>query len=201
VEPDVYKELRSWSTRMDKQPSHIKDKQRILRRHDFWCAVVGDARRLLVPPLVAALRPRNLISSALENKDMLDMGAGLECRVDDGLGGYSLPTAATFVSGKDDAALAVDDAVTKGFRRKTSEHDGVDGTNARTGKEGSDGLPCHGKIDSDSVTFLDTKRFECVGDTGDFMQQLSVGDVPAFGWFISFVDDGSLGFMTDQIRK
>jgi len=60
----------------------------------------------------------------------------------------------TFVSGKDDA---VDDAVTKGLRGKTNEHDRVDGTNARTGKEGSDGLPCHGKIDSDTVTFLDTK--------------------------------------------
>lgn len=155
---------------MDKQPSHIKDKQRILRRHDLWCAVVGDARGLLVPPLVATLRPRNLISCALENKDMLDVGAGLERRVDDGLGGYSLPAAATFVSGKDDAALAVDDAVTKGFRGKPSEHDRVDGTNARTGKEGSDGLPCHGKIDSDSVTFLDTKGFEYVGDAGDFMQ-------------------------------
>jgi len=33
------------------------------------------------------------------------------------------------------------------------------------------------------------------------MQQLSVGDVPAFGWFTSFVDGGSLGFMTNQIGK
>jgi len=92
---------------MDKQPSHIKDKQRILRRHDFWCAVVGDARRLLVPPLVAALRPRNLISSTLENEDVLNVSAALECRVEDSLDGNSFPTMAPFVRGKDDAALAV----------------------------------------------------------------------------------------------
>jgi hypothetical protein len=28
------------------------------------------------------------------------------------------------------------------------------------------------------------------------MQQLRVGDLPAFGWLISFVDNGSLGYMT-----
>ena len=80
---------------MDEQSSHIEDKQRIICQHDLWCALVGDARRLLVPPLVAALRLWDLISSTLENDDVLDAGAGLECRVDDGLGGYSLPTAST----------------------------------------------------------------------------------------------------------
>ena len=154
-----------------------------------------------MPPLVAALRPRNLFSSAFKNKDVLDVGAGLERRVDDSLSGNTLPTATTFVGGKDDAALAVNDAVTKSLRGKPGEHDRMDGTDARTGEEGSDGLPCHGKIDRDSVAFLDTKGLEYIGDAGDFMQQLSVGDVSALGWFISFVYDGSLGFITDQIWK
>jgi hypothetical protein len=197
VEPDVYEELRSWSTWTDEQISHIKDKQRILRRHDLWRAVVGDARRLLVPPLVTTLRPRNLISGALQDKDVLDVGAGLDCRVNDSLGGNGLPTATTFVSGKDDAALAINDTVTKRLRGKTSEHDRVNGANACTGEEGSNSLPCHGKIDRDSVAFPDTKGLEHIGDAGDFMQQLSVSDVPAFSWFISFVDNGSLGYTTD----
>jgi hypothetical protein len=147
VEPDVYKEFRSWSTIMDEQTSHTKDKKRILCRHALrgWCAVVRDARRLLVPSLVAALRPRYLISSALENKDVLDVGAVLACRVDDGLGGYSLPTWRPSSAVRDEAALAVDDAVKKGLRGKTSEHDRADSTNARTGKEGRDNLPCHGR--------------------------------------------------------
>ena len=92
---------------MNEQTSHIKDKQRILRGHKLRRAVIGDSVGLLVPPLVAALRPRNFISSTLENEDVLNVSAALECRVEDSLGGNSFPTAAPFVRGKDDAALAV----------------------------------------------------------------------------------------------
>jgi hypothetical protein len=193
VEPDVYKEFRSWLTKIDEQISHIKDKQRVLCRHDLWCAVVGDARRLLVPPQVAALRPWDLIPCALEDKDVLDVGAGFECRVDDGLRGNALPTATAFVSGKDDAALTVKDAVAKSFCGKASKHDRVDGTDASAGEEGSDGLPCHRKIDGDSIAFPDTEGLEHIGNAGDFVEQLRVGDVSVFIWFIGFVDDGSLG--------
>lgn len=137
--------------------SHIKDKQRILRRHDLRCAVVGDSRRLLVPPLVTALGPRNLVSGALENKDVLNVGAALDCRVDDGLGCDGLPTATPFVGSKDDATLAVVDAITKSLRRKAGKYDRMNGTNACTGEEGSDSLPCHGKIDRDGIALLDTE--------------------------------------------
>ena len=137
--------------------SHIKDKQRVLRRHDLRCAVVGDPDRLLVPPLVTALCPRNVVSGALENKDVLNVRAALDCRVDNGLGCDGLTTATPFVCGKDDAAFAVVDAVTKSLRGKASEYDRVNGTNACTGEEGSDSLPCHGKIDRDGVALLDTK--------------------------------------------
>lgn len=137
--------------------SHIKDKQRILRRHDLWCTVVGDAHRLLVPPLVTALCPRNVISGALEDKDVFNMGATLDCRVDDGLSCDGLPTATPLVGSKDDATFAVVDAVTKSLRGKAGEYDRVNGTDASTSEEGSDSLPCHGKIDGDGVALLDTK--------------------------------------------
>jgi len=136
---------------------HIKDEQRILRRHDLRSAVVGDPHRLLVPPSVTTLRPRNLFSGALENKDVLNVGAALERGVDDSLGCDGLPTATPFISSKDDAALAVVDAITKSLRGKASEYDRVNGTNTCTGEEGSDSLPCHGKIDRDGVALLDTK--------------------------------------------
>ncbi len=177
---------------MNEQTSHIKDKQRILRGHKLRRAVIGDSVGLLVPPLVAALRPRNLISSTLENEDVLNVSAALECRVNDNLGGNSFPTAAPFVRRKDDAALAVIDAVTKSLRGKASKYDRVDSTNARTGEKGSDSLPCHGKIDRDGITFLDTKGLEYIGNAADLMQQLGVGDLAAFGWLISFIDNGAL---------
>jgi hypothetical protein len=147
------------------------------------------------------LRPWNLISRALENKHVLDVRAALERRVDDRLGSNSLPTAAPFVGSKDNTALAVIDTVTEGLRRETSEHHRVDGTNARTGEEGGDGLPCHGKVDRDSVAFLDTKRFEYIGNAGDFVQQFSKGDLTARAWLISFVDDRGLSGITDQIMR
>jgi hypothetical protein len=145
-----------------------------------------------VPPLVTALRPRNLISRALENKDVLDVRATVERRVDNSLGRNSLPTATPFVGSKDDATLAVIDAVTKSLRREARKHDRVDGTDARTCEEGSDGLPCHGKVDRHSVAFLDTEGFEYIGNAGDFVQQFSKADLTARAWLISFVDDRCL---------
>jgi len=123
---------------------------------------------------------------------MLDERARLECRVDYGLGCNGLATATPFVGGEDDAAAAVKDTVTKGLCREASEHGRVDGTDARTCEEGSDGLPCHGKVNGDRIAFLDTIRFQHIGDAGDFMQQFSICDLSAFVRFISLVDDRSL---------
>lgn len=183
---------------MYKQISHIEDKQRILRGHELGRAVVGDPRSLFVPPLITALRPWNLVSRAPVNKHVLDLWAAFERRVDDSLGSNSLPTAAPFVGGKYHATLAIIDAITKSLRRKAGEHHRVDGTNARTGEEGGDGLPCHGKVDRDSVAFLDTKGFEYIGNAGDFVQQFSKGDLTARAWLICFVDDRGLSGITDQ---
>ena len=154
-----------------------------------------------MPPLVTALCPWNLTSCALENYDVLDLRAALERRVDDDLGRDSLPAAAPLVGGEDHATLAVVDTVTKSLRGKASEHHRVDGTDARTGEEGGDGLPRHGEVDRDRVAFLDTNRFEYIGKAGDFVQQFSKSDLSAGVWLISFVDDRGLGGITDQIRR
>ena len=146
-----------------------------------------------MPPLVTALRPRNLISCAPEDKDVLDVRATLDCRVDNSFGRNSLPTATPFVGSKDDATLTIIDTVTKCLRRKAREDHRVDGTDTRTCEEGSDGLPCHGKVDRHGVAFLDAKRFEYIGNAGDFVQQFCKADITARAWLISFVDDRSLG--------
>lgn len=155
-----------------------------------------------MPPLVTALRPWNLTSCALENNDVLDLRATLDRRIDDNFGRNGLPTAAPLVGGEDHATFAVIDTVTEGLRGKASEHHRVDGTDARTGEEGCDGLPCHGEVDRDGVTFLDTNGFEYIGKARDFVQQLGKGDLSASVWLISFVDDRGLRRgSTDQIRR
>jgi hypothetical protein len=155
---------------MYKQAPHIKDEQRILRWHDFGRAVFGDPRRLLVPPSVTAFRPRNLISSTPENEDVLDLRTAFECSVNDSLGCNSLPATASFISCKNDAALAVVDTITKSLCGEASEHNRVDGTDPCTSEEGSDSLPCHRKIDRDCVTLLHTEGLEYVGDARDLIE-------------------------------
>ena len=112
--------------------SYIEDKQWVLRRHDHRWEIAGYPRRLLMPPFVTTLRPRNIVSSAPENNDVLDMRALLESRIDDGLGRDRLPATAPFVRSEDHAALAVIDTVAKSLRRETGKDDRVDSTDAGT---------------------------------------------------------------------
>lgn len=152
-----------------------------------------------MPPFVTALRPRDLISRAFENKDVFDVRAAFDRRVNNGLGRNCLSTTTSFVCSKDDAALAVIDTVTKSLCRKARKHHRVDSTDARTCEEGNDGLPCHRKVDGHSVAFLDTEGFESIGEAGHFVQQFNKANITARAWFISFVDDRCLR-ITDQIR-
>ena len=91
--------------------THVENEQRIFRRHDLRRAVVRDFGGLFVPPLVATLCPRNLVSSALEHQDVLDDRALLDRSVGNDLGGNRLSTSATFVRGNQDARLAVVHAI------------------------------------------------------------------------------------------
>jgi hypothetical protein len=101
---------------------------------------------------------------------VLDGWTTFKCSVDDSLGWNSLPATATFVRCKDDATLAVVDTVAKSLGGEASEHDRVDGTNPRTSKDGSDGLPCHGKVDRDCVTLPDTEGLEHVGNAANLIE-------------------------------
>ena len=60
-----------------------------------------------MPPLVPSLRPRDLIASALEDEDVLDVGRLLDSSVGDDLGGNGLATAAPLIGGNQDTRLAI----------------------------------------------------------------------------------------------
>lgn len=78
------------------------------------------------------------------------------------------------------------------MRAKASEDDRMHSTNARTGKQGSDGLPCHRHIDGNGITLFDAERFEYVGDGADFMEELGIADGTATFRFITFIDYSGL---------
>ena len=145
-----------------------------------------------MPPFVTTLRPRNLIPSPLEDKDMLNMRALLERRIDNGLGRDRLATTPPFVRSEDYATLAVINTVAKSLRRETGEDDRVDSTNAGTSQKCSDGLPSHGKVDRDRIAFVNTKAFEDIGQSRDLAQQFGEGDFGPIGGFIGLIDNRSL---------
>ena len=145
-----------------------------------------------MPPAVAAFDPRDGVACAFEDEDVLDVGAGLEGCVDDGLCGDGLAAAATLVGGEDDAAAAVLDAVAEGLGGEAGEDDGVDGADAGAGEEGGDGVPGHGEVEGDGVALADAEGLEDVGEGADLVEELGVGDVGALGRLVGFVDDGGL---------
>ena len=172
--------------------THVKNEQGILGRHNFRWAVVGDLSGLLVPPLIPSRSPWDLVTSALEDQDMLDAWGLLDGSVSDDLGGDGLSTAATLVGGDQDAGLAVVHAIPEGLSGEAGEDDGVDGADTRACKEGCDCLPCHGEIDRDGVALLNAEILEDVRDAADLAEKLSVGDVATFIWLVGFVNDGGL---------
>jgi hypothetical protein len=172
--------------------TYVEDEERVLGGHDLGWAVRGDLGDFLVPPQIPSLGPGDLAASALEDKDMLYVGALLDCGVDDHLSGDGLAATLSLIRRDHDTGLAVVDAITERLSREAREHDGVDRADTRTREERGDGLPHHGQVDGYGVALLDPKRFERVGDAADRAQQLGVGDLAPLIGFVSLVYDCSL---------
>lgn len=183
------------------QSTHVEDEERVLGCHDFWWAVIRHLRRLLVPPLIPALRPRNLASRALQHQYMFNVGTLLQRSVHDCLRRDRLPSALALVRSEEDLALAVDHTITKRLGRETCEDDGMDGADAGASEEGGDGLPCHREVDRDGVSLLDAHGLEDIGDTADFTEELRVRDVAAFVGLVGFVNDGGLSQVDNMIMR
>jgi hypothetical protein len=174
---------------LKKNPTYIENKQWILRGHDLRGAVVRNLCGLLVPPLVAALCPRNFIACPLEDEHVLDAGALFDCCVCNDFCRDRLPATTAFIRSDEHAGLAVVHPVAERLRAKPGEHDRVYSADAGTREESSDGLPSHRQIHRDRVALLDAERFENIGDAADFAEQFGVCDLTAFVWFVCFVND------------
>ena len=172
--------------------THVKNEQRVFRGHDLRWAVVGNLGGLLVPPLIPSRSPWDLVTSALEDQDMLDAWGLLDGSVSDDLGGNALSTAAALVGRDEHAGLAVVHAIPEGLSGEACEDDGVHGADTRACEECGDCLPCHGEIDRDCVALLNAEILEDIRDAADFAEKLCVCDVASFVWLVCFVDDGGL---------
>lgn len=172
--------------------THIKNEKRVLRRHDLKGAIRRDLGSFLVPPFISSISPRNRLSGAFENKNVLDFGALLEGSIDNGLGGNRLSTALAFVGRDYDTRITINNSLAEGLCAESCKDDRVDGANACACEEGCYGLPSHWKVDGDGITLADTKRLEYIGNAANFTEELAIGDVDSFVWLISLPDDSDL---------
>lgn len=172
--------------------AHIEDKQRVFCSHDFRWTVIGDFGGFFVPPQVTTWSPGDLASSTLKDQDVFDAWAFLECSVHYRFGGNGFPTSAAFVARKEDPGPAVKNAVTKRFRTKSGEDNGVDSANTGTGKECGDGLPSHGQVYGNGISLLDAEALENVRDRTNFAKKFGIRDEATLTRFISLINDGSL---------
>ena len=113
----------------------VEDEERVLGADNLDRAVGLDLVILLVPPLVAALSPGDLSTSALENEAVLDERALSEGGVDDRLGRDRLAAALALVGRDHDARLGVLDAVPERLCGESGEDDRVDGAKTRAREE------------------------------------------------------------------
>ena len=177
----------------------VEQKQRVFRVDRGRRQVVGVLLDLLVPPQVTALGPGHLGASPLVDQAGVHFGALLERLIDNALGANHLAATLSLIGGDNNLGAGVNQTVAEGVRRKTSENHGVNGTDTGAGQEGNQGLGNHGQVDAHGVALLDTLLLQSPGDTGDFAEQLAIGDDAAIIGLVGFIDNGGLVGVLDSM--
>lgn len=142
-----------------------------------------------MPPLISAFGPTNCLASTLEDQNVFDIGALFKRGIDNSLCGDSLSTALSLVRSNDYPAATVHHALTERLGAKPSEDDGVDRSNACASQKCCYGLPGHGKINGNSIPFLDAERPEDIGDAANFTEEFTITDFDIFSWLVCLPND------------
>lgn len=177
----------------------VEQEQRVFRVDGLGRQVVRVFLDLLVPPDVTAGGPGDLSTGTLVDEHAGNIRALLKSLVDNTLGTNDLTTTTALVSGDDDLGASVQHTIAQRVGGETGKDDGVNGSDTGDGEEGNDGLGNHRKVDSNSVTLLDTLLLQSPGDTGDLTQQFTVGDGATLIGLVSLVDDGDLVGVLDSV--
>src|SRR5690554_5473685 len=86
----------------------------------------------------------------------------------------------------------VNNAGSQCFRRETTKHHRVDGTDTGTGQHGNGSFNNHRHVDGDDITLLDALIFQYVGKLTGFFVQFAVGNVAGNRGIIAFENNGGL---------
>ncbi|EON25613.1 acetyl-CoA synthetase [Nocardioides sp. CF8] len=137
----------------------------------------------VVPPHVAGVVPRDVLTGAADDDDVLDaalpatggdLGHGL---VHGRLQRARCTAAVAAVGGEDDLRPAVDHARGERVGGEAAEDHGVRGTEAGAGQHRDHDLGDHRHVDRDPVALLHAELGERVGGAADLVHQVGVGDV------------------------
>ncbi len=139
----------------------------------------GGCPDRVVPPVVPALVPVDVLAVALDDYDVLHgvavagsfVGEGF---VDGGLEGAGLAAAVGAVRGDDQFGFGVVDPGAERLSGEAAEHHRVDGADPGAGQQRDDGLGNHRQVHGHAVTLGDAEGFEGVGGLLDLLGELGV---------------------------
>ena len=123
---------------------------------------------------------------------MLNQRALFHGSIDDNLVRDRLASTPAFIRCDNNTTFAILNTITERLGGKPCKNDRMHGTNTSAGKKSRHGLPSHREVYRNGIALLDTKRFENIGNAGDFPQEFAVRDLTTFTWFICFIDDRGL---------
>ncbi len=172
----------------------VEDVEHVLGVHRFGRTGGGGVLRETVIPVVPALldvdRERRA-SLALDDDDVLDRRRRAQRLVGRLLQRHDLTAAPAAVRRNQERSLLVVDAVAERLCAEASEHDAVDGADARAREHRDRELRDEGKVYGDPVAALHAERLEDVREAADLAEEIEVGQRAPVAR-LAFPHDGGL---------
>jgi hypothetical protein len=168
--------------RLPRRAARVHDEERGLGVERLRLVGVGLRVDEVVPPQVAALRPRHvggLVARAPHDEHVLDLVLAAHGVVGGGLDRYRASPTELPVGGHEQLRPRVLDAELQRLAREPAEDERVDRPDPGDRERDDDRLGDHGEVDDDAVALADAEAAEPVRGLHDLALQLRVGDVAA----------------------
>ena len=134
----------------------------------------------------------DIAAGALDHDDGFNAAGLVCCHINIGFERHFAAAAQTFIGGDNHSRLTAFDAPGQRVWRKAAKNDGVHRADAGAGQHGVSGFRDHRKVDRDPISGLDAVMLQDIGEFGNVLMQLIVGDVFGLGRVITFPNDCSL---------
>ena len=145
----------------------------------------------MIPDITFAV-PGDISTCAFDYYHGTDMRTFFQRLVGIGLERRMSASAHRLISGNERLAVRVQYPVFQCFRGKAAEYDRMYCAYPGTGQHGDSGLGDHRQINGYAVAFIDTARFQNIGQAADLFVQFPICDAFVQIRFVAFPEDGNL---------